>query len=542
MKKYFLLLFFSLFTLSIAQTTVNYSPSNAEISNPERGLYKYSETFLPNYSFLDQTTLTNYRVNSNITLIYRLFHLDNFKTTPVSQAYLDNIQTDFNTLRKAGLKAIVRFSYSDKITDVPRDASKAIILAHIAQLKPILSANTDVIALMQAGFIGTYGEWYYTSQAEFGGYGYNNTALTTQNNQNRKEVVDAILNALPANRMVQLRTPAYKRDLYGTTALTNAQAFTQIPIARIGQHNDCFLASSTDQGTYTNTTLEYPYLEQESKFLPVGGETCALNLPRSGCVSALTEMARFHWSYLNVDYNLDVIADWTTTNCFADIKNKLGYRFQLNSAQFPTSANGSLPVTIKLNNLGFASPFNERKCYIVLKNTISNAVFSIPMATDPRLWLGANEIVITENLTLPNTIPAGNYALYLNLPDASSSIATKPEYAVRFANQSLWDATTGYNNLNHTVSINSTLAVNENKILITAVYPNPTSDKLYVEVANILNYEVSIHNTLGVKLKLKTFKEGNKTIINTLDLNNGVYFLKIKANGILETKKIIINH
>ena len=123
-----------------------------------------------------------------------------------------------------------------------------ILLLHLQQLKPILQANEDLISVMQAGFIGSWGEWYYTSQAEFGGYGYNQTNLTATNIANRKEVVEAILSALPKSRMIQIRTPTFKQGLYSKNALTNTQAFSESSLARIGHHNDCFLASSSDFG------------------------------------------------------------------------------------------------------------------------------------------------------------------------------------------------------------------------------------------------------------------------------------------------------
>ena len=49
---------------------------------------------------------------------------------------------------------------------------------------------------MQAGFIGAWGEWYYTSQPEFGGWGYNQTDLVTSNYNNRRDILNAILSCL----------------------------------------------------------------------------------------------------------------------------------------------------------------------------------------------------------------------------------------------------------------------------------------------------------------------------------------------------------
>ena len=140
MKRVFTYIAFFLLVLSTnAQTTtVTYTESTENFSNPERGFYHHKETSSTGYSPLTQSSLTNYRNNEKITLILRLFYLNDFLTTPISQAYLENMRSDFTKIRNAGIKCIIRFTYSNDTDDVPRDASKSVILGHIAQLKPIL--------------------------------------------------------------------------------------------------------------------------------------------------------------------------------------------------------------------------------------------------------------------------------------------------------------------------------------------------------------------------------------------------------------------
>ena len=543
MRKYIILLgLLSYFSVSAQSTTVNYTASSAVISNPERGFYKHTSSSNP----LNQTELTNYRLNNNITLIYRNFKLNAFKSGPISAAYLASMQSDFDKLRNAGLKCIIRFTYSSSSSDSPRDASKATILEHILQLKPLFTLNADVIAAVQAGFIGTWGEWYYTSQSEFGGWGYNQTNLTATNINNRKDVVNALLSALPLSRMVQIRKPAFKQDLYSPTALANSQAFTETNLARIGHHNDCFLATSDDNGTYDNVTTEYPYLAQETKFVPMGGETCDLNAPRTDCTTALFEMNKFHWSYLNLDYFPDVIDGFQSQNCFVDIQKKLGYRFELKSATLPTSValNTTLPVTIKIVNQGFAAPFNERNAYIVLKNLTTNQVYPILMNADPRLWLGPNEITITENLTLPTNLTTGNYKMYLHLPDNSPTIANRPDYAIRFANESVWESITGYNSLNHTLNVTTgALGTNDNVKFNMSIFPVPANNELHVELDNIEDYQVSLYNSIGQMITVPMVsKEINKLTLNTNTLSDGLYFIDFTKNGVRDTRKIIVKH
>ncbi len=526
-----------------AQTvTKTYTASSAVISNPERGFFKFTSS----NSQLNQTELTNYRLNNNITLLYRNYKLNDFKTSPISATYLASMQSDFDKLRNAGLKCILRFTYSSSTSDAPRDASKAIILSHIEQLRPYFTANADVIAAVQAGFIGTWGEWFYTSQEEFGGWGYNQTNLTTTNINNRKEVVNALLNALPLNRTVQLRKPAFKQDLYSSSALANSQAFNESSIARIGHHNDCFLASSDDNGTYDDVTSEYPYLAQETKFVPMGGETCALNSPRSDCATAVFEMNKFHWSYLNLDYYPEVITGFETQSCFTDIQKNLGYRFQLQTAVLPTAValGTQLPITLKIKNLGFAAPFNERNAYIILKNLTTNQVYPILMNADPRLWLGPNEITITENLTLPANLITGNYKMYLHLPDLSPSLAGRSEYAIRFANENVWESITGYNNLNHTLSVtNSTLGLDGNAKLNMSIYPVPANNELTVELEDLDQYQISMYNSIGQLVNVSSTISGiDKVTLNTGNLSDGLYFIDLSKGSIKDTRKIIVKH
>jgi len=365
---------------------------------------------------------------------------------------------------------------------------------------------------------------------------------------NRKAVTDALLAAVP-NRMTQMRTPSLKQHTYSaTTALSLAQAFTSTNVARIGHHNDCFLASSSDYGTYTNVSTEYPYLEQETKYVPMGGETCALNAPRSECASAITEMARFHWSFMNVDYNEQVIAGFQNNNCFTEMQNRLGYRFELVSGTYPTTAikGTAMPVTIKIKNSGFATPFNARTVYLIFRNTATNIDYRVPMATNPRFWNAATTTTVTETVTVPSTLGAGTYKLYLDIPDSDAALSLRPEYSIRLANNNTWDSGKGYNNLLHTMTITSPLArIGDDATTMkdAAVYPVPSSNALVIEMDQIEKYTVGLSNSLGQKMVVDAnIDSENKMTINTENLKDGVYLVSFTLDGKTETKRIIVAH
>lgn len=522
-------------------TTVTYTASTENIANPERGFYQHEGTEAGDYDPLNQSSLTNYRVNNKQTLILRLFYLETFKTSPISSAYLTAMQTDFTRMRAAGIKCIVRFAYSDDPDSGAQDANKAQILSHIQQLKPVLLANSDVIAVVQAGFIGTWGEWAYTSN-----FGYPPTATDYVN---RKDVLTALIDALPAGKMVQVRTPEFKRQMFNTTSpLSLTQAYTPALIARVGHHNDCFLASETDKGTYDDDELveDYAYLDQDTKYTPMGGETCSVNAPRSLCPTAMMELAKFHWSYANVDYHPDVLGGWQQGGCMADIEKKLGYRYEMVNGTFPNNASiGSImPVTIKIANVGFASLYNARTAYLVLRNTASNTEYTIPINSDPRFWNPNTTTTISENLVLPVNMVAGSYKLFLKLPDSDAGLAARPEYAIRMANDTTWEAATGYNDLKHTVTVASALAVGENDLRSQlVVYPVPTNNELIMELDNIGDYQVSVHNTLGQRINLSSRTDSaNKLVLNTESLSNGIYFISLEDGVHKVTKQIIVAH
>jgi len=438
---------------SFAQTTVVYEESTGIIANPERGFYKYSITdnnyyTASNYSNIDQDELTNWRTGTDkITVIYRTFLLTPFFTSPISAIYLNNVQQDFNAIRSAGLKCIVRFVYSQEINASQQQPAKAQILQHIQQVGSLLTNNKDVISCYQAGFIGTWGEWYYTNSTEFGTEGNINA---TQLN-NRKEVIDSMLASTPGDMYVLLRTPLYKKNMYGATMLNNLTAYQNTALARIGFYNDSFLNSWGDYGTYSVNsefenpvgTFDYTYLSNETQFTPMTGESSGMNAPRTDGSNAIVELGLSNWSTLNRDYYPGVITGWINSGSYPEIIKRLGYRISLVNSTFQYSGN-TLSASISLKNTGFARAFAARNTYLLLKNNTTNFYYQFLLNTDFRRWV--DTFSITQNIDV-SSLPDGNYTSYLKLPDASPSLSDRPEYSVRFANNNVWVSGDGINDL-----------------------------------------------------------------------------------------------
>ncbi len=464
-------------------TTVNYTPATDLFPNPERGFYHYTATHSNKYKPLVFNRLQRYRQNENITLIFRYFYLDDFVNNDISDTYLTAMQIDFDIVREAGLKVIVRFAYTDHLPPAPpyNDASKAQILKHIEQLQPVLQANSDVIAVVQAGFIGVWGEWYYTDHCIKGQRNLWN--ITTKNYVCRGEILNAILDALPTDRMVQLRTPRYKYNLFNNTVdpsplpvpLQITQAHTGSDMARTGHHNDCFLSSVSDSGTYLDPPTDQRFLEAETKYLVMGGETCNHNESRHPdparleCDSALREMEKFHWSYLNLDYYKPTLQHWRDTGCFAEIKQRLGYRFKLIQGAYTDEVRqgDAFNIEIILRNEGWAAPFNPRLVKLLLRHKTREVMYQVTLPDDPRFWLADNKVTysVSHAICTPADILPGEYELLLNLPDPQ--LVSLPEYAIRFANENVWENDTGFNKLLHNMTINGDAS---NSVCDSALY------------------------------------------------------------------------
>jgi hypothetical protein len=430
------------------------TPLEIAVINPERGYYMPTESYsqIKPYQVIDQWIISEAK-RQNMTLILREFYLNAFLSSPISQDYLNGMQADFNEIRKNGIKVIVRFAYSDDVEPKDKwDTSKSQMLIHISQLRPILITNVDVIAVVQAGFIGVWGEWYFSNH-----FGYPFPSKTDY--QNRKQILEALLEALPKSRMVQIRYPKLKNDLFNVSMskpLSITDSYSESNLARLGYHNDCFLSNDSDWGTYVDKATEYPFMEQETKYTPMGGETCAVFKPRTLCPTALSEMQKFHYSYINMDYHQDVLAGWKTGGCYYTIQNRLGYRYSLVNAAFPISLSlrsASLTFQLRIINTGFATIFNKRIAFLVLRNIATNQEFHIPLKSDPRFWNPSELTIITESVSLPSGLSSGQYRLFLNLPDVYQSLSKRPEYSIKMANDNVWEVKTGYNSLTHIVNI-----------------------------------------------------------------------------------------
>lgn len=450
-----------------AEQHITYTADDVTIfRNPERGFTEElgGETMLTNSNnhvvlaeadwYFDEED-SHYADRQYQSLVMLMYYLGTYKSTDLSEAVLQGFDEDMQKLRDEGFKCVLRFAYDWTSKE---DADLTHVQRHITQLKPHLASNKDVIYVLETGFVGEWGEWYYTSH-----FGNKSQHL----NANRRAVLTAMLDACPADRFLLVRYPLIKTEYLGDeNALDSIQAFSGTNRARMGHHNDAFLSDYGNDGTYgrdgdgpEDDPVLRAYIARETLYVPNGGETNVedKNLAKEVAKydTTMAELKRYHWSFCGSSYSTKVTDRWRTNGAFDEMNRKLGYRYQLVDADLPETleAGAEAPVRLQIRNVGFAPIYNERKVYLVLKGN-QQSVFSIQMKTDPRRWL-PNGVVTTieDTLSIPASVANGTYSLYLYMPDMAPTIANDPRYAVRFANEDVWDAASGMNSLNASVTV-----------------------------------------------------------------------------------------
>ncbi len=414
---------------------VAFKESNASLINPERGLYGGAVDIFSASSPVKASAAKALRTNG-ISLMYIGFYLTDFMNGDISQAYLNMIQSSMDALREAGIKCVLRFAYQNDEGSKPWDPSVDVVLRHVEQLKTILQNNEDVIFVLQAGFVGVWGEWYYTQNFVM-------NPSKDSDYEPRRSLTTALLEALPPSRQLALRTPQFKMRMYNLSlrdTLTAATAHNGSALSRLCGHNDCFGASEDDYGTFDNENNDRAFWKADTRYTIMGGETCKVS-DYCTCPATLQDLADYHWTYLNSGYNSSVLSRWKKSGCYDEIVARLGYRLVMKDVYYSEGPAAGKPIHLYLRfcNNGFAAPMNPRNAEIVFKAK-DGSLSRFPLASDPRTWQPGWHIVQTEF-----TLPAAHGTFYLALEDPL--LPGRPEYSIALANENVFDSSTGWNKL-----------------------------------------------------------------------------------------------
>ena len=303
------------------------------------------------------------------------------KSQDLTEDALNVLQETFDNIRKNEGFVIVRICYDpwyNGRSNVTPDHEW--VLKHVKQLAPVLSKNTDVIVALEMGMHGAYGEMHSDTNIT-----YDRVA----------EAVNLMLRNTPPELKILTRTGNYSAkvlgfDNWGVNFHIDGEKFAEIAKAkgdtmyRVGMFNDGYLGTQYDYGTWgadcaTSICREegVAWLEKYSINTPYGGEALTtangyqvINTPEF----LAYEGFRTHTSYLNIQWNNNLIDSWKKTpfklkdfdydpsrdedlTGFKYINDHLGYRFVLRESWLSDTVGDDhvLRAKLRIQNVGFGN-------------------------------------------------------------------------------------------------------------------------------------------------------------------------------------------
>ena len=410
--------------------------------NPERGWYRSMET---NEATLNE--MESFK-NARVTLAMLEANLGDYLAGPLDEKKLAEIENAFTMARNTGLSVIFRAAYDFDGKRNPEPADMDIMLKHISQLKPIFYKNEDILFNVQAGFLGSWGEWHST---RYGGGLWKPPGAEYQ-----RTIANALLEAVPPSVTVAFRRPEYIRNIAGhSQPVSQAQAFGSEKIARLAFHNDALMSDSTDMETYAARAFprdaELAWIGQHTRYTPLVAETNQVSR-YNDTERAIPFLDSINIQSLNIEYHPNVLRKWKNSsyddmNAYDYIGMMMGYRFVLKTANISVLPDhgGSLRIDLELVNSGFGNLMKKKNFELVLKN--GKRSYRAAIDEDARFWNKNEPVSRSYYFRLPSGMGKGDWDVYLALSSAFKSLADNPAYAVRFANEDIWDAGLGLNKI-----------------------------------------------------------------------------------------------
>ncbi len=413
---------------------LDYTESTEKTDNPDQGFYR------PIYVRMKEDGVS---YNKNIvTDNTRLYHLrvdiSAFSANgggvdePLTQNALQGFAETLSFLRERNKNAIVRFAYDAGYSGkADAEPQMELLLAHAKQFCTVLNGFPATVTALEAGMFGPWGEMH-------------TSAIATS--ENKSALIETLLTNTE-DTPVLVRTPKMIYDYLGISANDALSAEIPSEAYRLGIYNDGYLGSSSDLGTYSDRERDVAFVSGQSEHLPYGGEVVIPDSPLHNIETCLPEMYQIHLSYLNVEWNYEVIDKWknsvVTAQCnaatenykgksaFTYIENHMGYRFVLKNATFtyPKKAD-KLKINLTLENVGFGNLCKQKLAKLLFVDSAGNTIAE--KSVD--VFNGESELHYSVALNLQS----GTYTVYLQL--YSEEINGRPLYALQFANHEIYDS------------------------------------------------------------------------------------------------------
>lgn len=410
------------------------------INNPNRGFYRI-------YGFRIEDESVNWKQDvdkrikndDDATLALIEVNIQAYKDGKITDAGMNNIRELFDALSKQNKQYIVRFLYDwNGENQVYEPKNIRVILDHMKQLKGIMNEYADHIFTLQGLFIGNCGEM-------------NNTQYIDE--ESLQTLASTLLSVCDNDMYLSVRTPMQWREIAQKEDSSDQLVYTK----RLGLFNDGMLGNEFDYGTYgTQSKLEagvnqkwtreeeLDFQDELCRTVPNGGEVIIDNA-YNDLDHAIADFNRMHITYLNEDYDRNVLEKWSnsvvhTDDCYdgmdglSYMKARLGYRFVLRECRMQQDFwKDTLHVELDVSNSGFAPIYKAcEACFAFVPQSSEGKTYSVNVEQNLSELAGGNETdrISTIQTTIPlHDLERENYDVYFQLKDQATG------EMIQFANE-----------------------------------------------------------------------------------------------------------
>lgn len=410
------------------------------INNPNRGFYRI-------YGFRIEDESVNWKQDvdkrikndDDATLALIEVNIQAYKDGKITDAGMNNIRELFDALSKQNKQYIVRFLYDwNGENQVYEPKNIRVILDHMKQLKGIMNEYADHIFTLQGLFIGNCGEM-------------NNTQYIDE--ESLQTLASTLLSVCDNDMYLSVRTPMQWREIAQKEDSSDQLVYTK----RLGLFNDGMLGNEFDYGTYgTQSKLEagvnqkwtreeeLDFQDELCRTVPNGGEVIIDNA-YNDLDHAIADFNRMHITYLNEDYDRNVLEKWSnsvvhTDDCYdgmdglSYMKARLGYRFVLRECRMQQDFwKDTLHVELDVSNSGFAPIYKAcEACFVFVPQSSEGKTYSVNVEQNLSELAGGNETdrISTIQTTIPlHDLERENYDVYFQLKDQATG------EMIQFANE-----------------------------------------------------------------------------------------------------------
>lgn len=422
------------------------------LKNPNRG-FRLELTMNPSNGNALNSTVTaeaslvqqlDYYKEDSPQLAQNYIYLTDYSYKDLDQKALDNIQKYFDALKRNKIQSLLRFCYEYNETNNVVGPTTEQMLRHMKQLKPIVEKNKDLIHVIQAAFIGLWGEWHHPVYPH-----------------DEKTVLEAILDMAPESKFVQVRLVKYKNVLDANDprrsrvsyhddylvgedhgwSVANAnitaeykQLLSDAPNMLIdgempwgtdtyynhGEIDGTLMAQRLQEQHFTSMSVVHNYKE--------GGQFATYNMVKWKSVSANESYLKENGLRYAPAWLKDSNGKETTRSVFAYIRDYLGYYIAADNLK--ATVNGkTVQVSLDLMNYGFSAPLGMKEISVVITDK-NNQVIASRKACDLISLQPGKKITVSQSLSASELYAGYKIGIrFVNAVDTPAKLANDVEYA-----------------------------------------------------------------------------------------------------------------